>query len=402
MDLLQYIFGVAQGISLFMVGYLYLLAIVSFWPQKRPKPTHPLKTEFAIIVPAQNEADTISRTLSSIHSLDYPRRLYEVFVIADNCTDETAAVVRGFGVRCFQRWDREKRGKGYALQWAFRKLAEEHVRPDAFLIIDADTLLASDFLKVMNQKILEGEKALQGYYDVLHPEGSIMASLSYFGFALSRHLKFKGRTRLGWTTNLLGNGMCFHRSIIDRFGWPATSIVEDLEYGMMLLLNEVRVAFVPEAKICAEMPSTFKRSKAQRVRWDVGKFSVRNTYLPKLMKAALQRRDLAFFDAAMELLIPPFSLFVAVVVGFFLAFLIVSFKGLDLPFVLWVVIVGALFTYTLLGLAVARASMRMYKNLLYAPYFLLWRVFIAVVGIVTQGKGKWIKTKREKLREPAN
>ena len=193
--------------------------------------------------------------------------------------------------------------------------------------------------------------------------------------------------------------MCFHRDIIQEYGWPATTIVEDLEYGMMLLLNDVRVIFVPEARIYAEIPESFRRSRTQRVRWDLGKFAVRNMYLPKLLKAALRKGDLAFLDAAMELIIPPFSLFISIVIGCCILFFIVSFRNFDFLFSLWLVILGFLFGYTLLGLVMAKASMKMYKNLLYAPYFLLWRVFITFSGTLKHEKRDWVKTKREKVRE---
>ena len=399
MNIIQYMFFVIQAGFLFIVAYLYLLAIASVWPQKKKRNVCTPQTEFAVIVPAHNESLIIGRTLSNIQKQDYPGRQFTIYVIADNCTDDTAAIARQAGVTCFERYDTEKRGKGWALLWAFERLAVENVQHDAFVIIDADTIVAPDFLRIMDERIQGGAKALQGYYDVLRPDRSIIASLSYFGFALNRYLRYKGRTRLGWTSNLLGNGMCFHRDIIQEYGWPATTIVEDLEYGMILLLNDVRVIFVPEARIYAETPESFRWSRTQRVRWDLGKFAVRNMYLPKLLKAALRKGDFAFLDAAMELIIPPFSLFISIVIGCCILFFIVSFRNFDFLFSLWLVILGSLFGYTLLGLVMAKASMKMYKNLLYAPYFLLWRVFITFSGTLKHEKREWVKTRREKVRE---
>jgi len=402
MNSLQYMFAAVEAVLLFVVGYLYLLALASVWPQKRTRSVLSPRTKFAVIVPAHNEVDLIHRTVSSIENQEYPHRLFDTFVIADNCTDETVAVVRQSNATCLERWDSERRGKGWVLRWAFQRLDERNVQPDAFVIVDADSVLAPEFLRIMDNKIQGGAKVLQGYYDVLHPESSITGSLSYFGFALSRYLRYMGRTRLGWSSNLLGNGMCFRRDIIQQFGWPATSIVEDLEYGIMLLLQDVRVRFVPEAKVFAEIPGSFRLSRTQRVRWDLGRFAVRNMYLVKLLKAAIRRRDGAFLDAALELVIPPFSLFMAITAGFFIFFLGVSFRGTDALFSLWLVIVGSLFIYILIGLVMAKGSVRMYKNLIYAPYFLLWRVFIAVTGAATQENKDWRKTKRGNVRESAH
>ncbi|UCD58619.1 MAG: glycosyltransferase, partial [Candidatus Hydrogenedentota bacterium] len=192
---------------LLIAAYLWFLAFASFRPERRRGMHTPSEKHFAIIVPAHNESKVIRRTISSLKNLDYPVAKYEIVVVADNCTDDTAQIVRESGVRCLERSDEDKRGKGFALDWAFTQLKGAPF--DAFVIIDADTIAERHFLRAMNQRLCEGEKAIQGYYDVMNPEKSAMASLSYLSFVLSRNLRYKGRTRLGWSSNLLGNGMCF-------------------------------------------------------------------------------------------------------------------------------------------------------------------------------------------------
>lgn len=399
MNVFQIVFACIQACLLLTLVYLYLLAVAGLWPRRsvrfRPVP----RTKFAILVPAHNESKVILRTLDSIKNLSYPLDLYDVYVIADNCTDDTATITRKAGVSCLERRDKEKKGKGYALQWVFNIVNKEHIKPNAYVIIDADTVLAPDFLQVMDAEIQKGGKALQGYYDVLEPDSSVMASLTYFGFALNRHLRYTGRTRLGLTSNLLGNGMCFHRKVIEDVGWPSTSIVEDIEYEMILLLNGIKVIFVPKAKLYAEIPKSLKVSKVQRTRWDLGKFSIRNRYVPKLLKAAIHKRDVTYLDAALELLLPPFPLYLTAVFSLFLLFLVFSYKGFDSLFLLWLIMVGALIVYTLTGIATVRANGKIYRNLLCAPYYLFWRVFVAISGMLTPGKGEWRKTGRENCRE---
>ena len=222
-----------------------------------------------------------------------------------------------------------------------------------------------------------------------------MASLSYLGFALTRNLRYKGRTRIGWSSNLLGNGMCFSKEVIRRFGWDATSIVEDMEYAVMLRLNGIRVSFAPEALVFAEIPRTFKDSKIQRSRWDIGRFQVRNKYLVKLVGEAIRKRDLGYLDTAMELLIPPFSLFVVLCFSLFGLFLAFSFRGFDILSMMWFTIIFALVAYILLGLTKAKAHWKTYVNLLYAPFFLMWRVGTVIWGYLHKVGEHWIKTTRK-------
>ncbi len=397
MTSIDFLFWVLGGLFTGAIVYLYFLASLSFMPQQNGICSIKPKTKFAVIIPAHNEVLVIKNTIESIRHLNYPERLYETIVIADNCDDETAQVVRKYGVTCFERTDKERKGKGFALQWAFDHLKAEKKFADyaAFVIIDADTIVDTEFLRAMDNRIACGEMAIQGYYDVINPEVSPMASLSYFGFVISRNLRFKGRTKMRWSNNLLGNGMCFSREVIDRFGWSATSIVEDIEYAVILHLNGIKVSFAPEAKIFAEIPTTFKRSSIQRSRWDIGKFQMRNRYLIKFLKKAIESRDVSYLDTVMELLIPPFSLFVVIVFVLFGLFMATSYNGLNALSVIWFSIIATLTVYVLTGLVMAKANWKTYRNLIHAPLFVLWRVKTVIWGYLFRVGKQWIKTERK-------
>ena len=397
MTSIDLLFWVLGGVFIVAIGYLYFLAILSLIPQKNRRRSQEPTTKFAIIIPAHNEVTVIKNTLESIRRLNYPKGLYETIVIADNCDDETVQVVREYGACCFERIDKKRKGKGFALQWAFDHLKAEKkfASYDAFVIIDADTIMDPDFLRATDSRIACGEIVIQGYYDVINPEVSPMASLSYFGFVISRNLRFKGRTRMGWSNNLLGNGMCFSREVIDRFGWGATSIVEDIEYAVMLHLNGIKVSFAPEAKVFAEIPTTFKRSRIQRSRWDIGKFQIRNRYLVKLLKEAIRTRDISYLDTAMELVIPPFSLFVILAFVLFGLFIATSYNGLNALSVIWFSVIATLTVYVLTGLVMAKANWKTYRNLIHAPFFVLWRVKTVIWGYVFRVGKQWIKTERK-------
>jgi cellulose synthase/poly-beta-1,6-N-acetylglucosamine synthase-like glycosyltransferase len=396
MALIWHVLLIAGLTFLFVNAYLWFLALASFVPERKGKIPSDLRrgARFVIVVPAHNESKVILRTIESLKSLDYPADLREIVVVADNCTDDTARIAVENGVTCLERTDAELRGKGFALDWAFKRLAD---RPyDAAVIVDADTIVAGDFLALIDRRLSSGEKAIQGYYDVINPESSPMTSLSYLGFVLNRSLRYRGRTRLGGSSNLLGNGMCFTREIIDRYGWPAKSVVEDLEFEILLNLEGTRVAFDSDARIFAEIPNTFEESATQRTRWDLGKFQIRNKYLPELLRRGFGKLKLNCLDRALELLIPPYSiLWVLTFTLFALAAAVSWSRGeIDALLIVWSGVIAASVLYVLLGLVVARAGWKIYRNLLYAPFFLLWRVKIITQGYFSKAADKWVKTER--------
>lgn len=381
-DGLFFLLGV---LFLLICCYLFFLAAASLWPERK-KALLPPELKFAILIPACNEAESIGRTLDKLQEVEYPPGLFEAIVIADNCEDETARIVRERGVRCLERKDSEACGKGFALGWAFPLLLQSG-HHDGFIVIDADTYLAPDFLLVINRYFCQGAKVVQGYSQARHPERSPMESLSFLGFALNRNLRYRGRSRLGWTTNLMGTGMCFTREVIERLGWNTTTMVEDIEYEMFLLLNGVRVVFAPDARLNVELHESVNRTRGQRARWDMGKFEVRNRYLPQLLKAGVQKKDFSYFDSAMELILPPFSLFFCMVMACGVLFFLLDFHGMNLNFYIWLAVVSGLVLYTFIGIITARANGQVYRSLLYAPLFLLWRAWIIIYESV-RGKSQ--------------
>ncbi len=373
-DLLFLIIGVG---FLLIFCYLFFLAIASLWPNKK-KPFSAPAIRFGVIIPAHNESLLIGQTLANIQNINYPSELYEVIVVADNCDDNTGEIAESHGATCLYRQDPDKRGKGAVLHWIFPQLLSTG-NHDAYVVIDADTHMAEDFLTVINHHFLQGAEVVQAYSEPRHPDRSPLESLAFLGFALNRNLRYHGRSRLGWSANLMGTGMCFARNIIEQYGWNTTTMVEDIEYGMFLRLQGVRVEFAYDARISVELHKDIEQSQGQRTRWDMGKFEVRNRYLPQLLKKGIEKRDLGYFDSSMELLIPPFSIFVIMVLGCFGLYLLFDFQKETLNFYIWISIVVSLIFYIFTGLLTARASFKVYRSLFYAPFFLLWRSWILLL-----------------------
>ncbi len=384
---IDFFFISTGSLFLFVYIYLFFLALVSIWPERK-RSIVPPETKFAIVIPAHNESDLIGNTLVKLREVDYPPDLYDVFVIADNCEDNTAEIARSEGAQVWERQDLENLGKGYVLQWAFQRLlaSGDH---SGYVVVDADTLLEPDFLHCINNRFCKGAKAVQGYSDVLNPEHSVVASLSYMGFVLNRNYRYKGRTRLGWTSNLMGTGMCFQREIIEKYGWVATSIVEDIEYEMFLHLQGVLVSYAPEAKVWVQLHDSFSKTKGQRRRWDMGKFEVRNRFVIPLLQRGLRKKDISYLDSALELLIPPYSILVTIIL--FMAFVFFAVHGLqpDAVLYVWLAVVASVFLYTFGGLQLVGIKWKVYRNLFAAPYFLIWRVWVIIHGAFQKDKKRW-------------
>jgi len=370
-------FGTAGILALLAVVYLFVLAGAALLPEKNRKPSKP-RIRFCIIIPAHNEARTIGKTLEAVSAVDYPQHLYETVVIADNCQDDTYAVARKMGATCLERKEPGPRGKGRVLKWALPRLLETGVH-DAFVVIDADTHMHRQFLQIMNNCLVSGEKVIQGYSQVRNPGRSTLESLSFLGFALNRNLRYRGRSRLGWSANLMGTGMCFSREIIERFGWPTCSLVEDVEFTMFLRLRGIRVMFADKARITVELHSSVKNTRGQRLRWDLGKMEIRNRYVPLLLKRAFSTGDIACIDSALELILPPFPvLFLVITGGFVLYLMFTGFNDCGNVCVIWAAAATGILLYTLTGIASTRADMKVYRALLYAPFLLVWRSWIVL------------------------
>jgi cellulose synthase/poly-beta-1,6-N-acetylglucosamine synthase-like glycosyltransferase len=188
--------------------------------------------------------------------------------------------------------------------------------------------------------------------------------------------------------------MCFSRNIIKKYGWCATSIVEDIEYEMILLLNNIRVVFAPEAKVYAEIPNTFKTGENQRGRWDIGRFQIRNKFIPRLILEGIRRHDFCYFDAALELIITPFPLYVLTCIFGYISYLLFGFKICNSSFFIWSGLVSGIVIYVFFCFLYAKVNLKILFSLRYAPIYIMWRVYILLKGKINNTHKSWIKTTR--------
>lgn len=300
------VYGVTAVFQLlvFLITMYYLvLGFIGLGRKKDIKDYTP-KKKFAMLVAAHNEEVVISGIVDSMAKLNYPKELYDVFVIADNCTDRTAEIARKHGANVFERFNKEKKGKGYALEWMFSNLFEMEEQYDAICIFDADNLVHEDFLKEINSKMSEGYKVVQGYIDSKNPNDSWI-TMSYSIAFWSQNRMFQlARRNVGFSNQLGGTGFAIDVSILKELGWGATCLTEDLEFTCKLVSNGEKVGWAHDAKIFDEKPLTLKQSWAQRKRWMQGFADVASRYFFKLTKKAIKEKKWYIFDCALYVMQP--------------------------------------------------------------------------------------------------
>jgi len=410
------LFGFQTGLAI-LVGYLLVLTLSA----KRASQITPLAPgkqphKFLILIPAHNEELLLPSLLSNLNHLDYPKSHFEIHVVADNCSDQTETVAQQGGAVVHPRENRDQTGKGYALNWLFNQLGQQVVDADAILILDADSIVSDGFLRVMSARLAAGDRVIQSYYSVRNPDHSWNSGLRYAALAVLHYLRPQGRMVLGGSVGLKGNGMVFRKEIMQQHSWSA-SITEDIEFHMSLILAGERVTFAPDAIVWGEMPNTLSKSASQHDRWEQGRFQMARRYIPKLVREAViafrhkkYSRAFVLLDAAMEHIIPPFSVMVGLSVVFLLAslislFLNPIFVGPNTHAILLVIFnisLGFILflgqgIYLFSGLRMVRAPKNIYYALVFAPVLMGWKIARYFLVLRRRDQPDWVRTSRNEV-----
>lgn len=283
----------------FVVSMYYLiLSFFGIFRFKDKKEYSPIKN-FAFIVAAHNEEVVIQDIVNSLKKVEYPKDMYDIFVIADNCTDSTAIKARQAGASVYERFNKDQKGKGYALEWMFDNIFNMEKKYDSIVVLDADNLVSKNFLKVMNNKLCEGYKVVQGYLDSKNPNDSWITGSYSIAFWTSNRMFQLSRNNIGLSNQLGGTGFCVDTDILKKLGWGATCLTEDLEFTCKLVLNDCKVGWAHDAIIYDEKPLNLKQSWAQRKRWMQGFADVASRYFFKLLKKGIKEFNWMALDCAL-------------------------------------------------------------------------------------------------------
>lgn len=345
----------------------------------------------AVLCPAHNEELQIEETIARLHASDYPRERFDIFVIADNCTDATSKRARKAGATVFERSDRVLRGKGQALDWCLKTHADAFKGYDAIALVDADGIVDPGFLREVSASLSHPEvKVVQGWYGVSNPDAGWRTALTWAGFALINGLRPAGRSHWGGTADIKGCGMAFRSEVLLSYGWPAYSIVEDIEFSIRLLFDGILVHFNPDAAVISEMPTSKAQAEPQRRRWESGRLQTVLTYAPPLLRAFIRSPRWRYVDMLLELCVPPLSLLVILELACMLTSVFAGWQWFSLFANCFVA--TAIYVYT--GLKQRNAPRAVWTGLLAVPLFLFWKVPFYARLLTGKKQEAWERTKR--------
>ena len=295
---------------LFALCYFYqILYIPVPWFRKSKKPNKTNMTNrYAVLICARNEENVIANLIECLKHQTYEQRNLNIFVLADNCTDQTASIAEAAGAAVYERKDQALIGKGYALEELLRNISADHPEGfDGYFVFDADNVLKADFIEQMDRVFTEGHDIITSYRNSKnYGKNWLSAGYALWYLRESRYLNH-ARFLLGTSCAVSGTGFLFSRKILEETGgWPFHMLVEDIEFSIDQIVQGKKIAFCKEAELYDEQPTTFSQSWNQRMRWTRGYWQVFKVYGLRLIRGIL-KGSFSCFDMSMSIM-PAFIL----------------------------------------------------------------------------------------------
>ena len=307
--------------------YQLIVSICSLIKFKEKPILEDKQNRFMAIIPAHNEENVVANLIESLKNQDYPKELYDIYVIADNCTDNTAKIAKEAGAIVYERFDEDKKTKGYALQWFLAQKIQEDAPYDAFCVFDADNIADKNFLKAMNKKLCQGENVVQGYRDIKNPTDNwITAGYAIFYWTMNRFYHL-ARYNLGLSPLLNGTGFMVRFDVIKPTGWDTKTLTEDIEFSLKNIIAGRKLGWATDAIVYDEQPTGFKQSWTQRSRWTVGHIQCMKEYTGLLAAAVKEKKTLMNFDGLLYIL-GSIPMFVITLILLLINFIIFAVQGM--------------------------------------------------------------------------
>lgn len=310
MELFQLVLSILAGLlglGVTLWGGYYLVTGFMSWRKPTDYGWHPSRTRFAVLIAARNEELVIGPLINSLLTQDYPAELYDIWVIPNNCTDNTARAAAQFGARVLECTVPVK-SKGEVLRFAYNRLRGR--RYDAYCVFDADNLVHRRFLAEMNNAYLAGAEAAQGYRDSKNPYDTAISGCCSIYYWMMNRFHNGGRAGLGLSALINGTGFMVSARTLEKLGgWRTETISEDLELTAQCVLAGEKVCWVPKAVTYDEQPLDYALSVRQRRRWSSGTLQVTENYFGRTVEnLGRGERPLALLDLGAVLLIPAYQL----------------------------------------------------------------------------------------------
>lgn len=381
---------------LILCGFLLVECVAALWPLSLDKQVGKQFSygdkRVTVIIPAHNEENAIARTLKQLNTSGHSNQ--DVVVIADNCDDNTVEIARRHGARVIERCDVQRRGKGYALDYGIRYLRQNP--PDILVMIDADCDVDRNTIPLLTHTAIATGKPVQANYLMNTPEKPTATDgISAFAFKVKNLVRSRGLARLGLPCVLAGTGMAFPWYVIEKVNLASGHIVEDMKLGLDLNLAGYGAVFCPEARVFGTLPSNKKTAKTQRTRWEHGHLQTLFTYVPILVKSALQQRRWDLFWSAVDLAIPPLSLLVMLWVGVVvMSFSLALVTSFWLPTIIALIAGIFLFSGIFISWSKFAKTELPLGQLLTIPLYILGKIPLYFRFLIKPERN-WIRTERE-------
>ncbi len=392
----DYIMIPLQLLIVFFTIYYFTLSFFGLFGKKKETKIYDEVKTFALIVCAHNEERVIGQLVENLKLLNYDHKLYDIYVVADNCQDQTAAVAAQAGALVQERFSDSGKGKGFALEWMFHRLFAMEKKYDAVCIFDADNLVHPNFLKEMNSRLCHGEKIIQGYLDTKNPEDSWVSAMFAISFWITNHIWHLAKYNIGLSCVLGGTGMCIDTEVLKRHGWGATCLTEDEEFTMKALMEGIPTTWAHDAVIYDEKPLTFKAAWNQRVRWAQGNFDVANRYIPRMLYKGIKEHNILLLDGVIDMFQPYFLLISAFfIISSYIYEFIPFYTNIlydVLPMAVWQVIGIGQYLFPVAVLIKIRASWKSWLYLLSYPLFIYTWIPITAIGFFKRNQHVWSHT----------
>ncbi|WP_406850530.1 glycosyltransferase [Cyanobacterium aponinum AL20118] len=352
-----------------------------------------LHTSVSVLIPAHNEEKVISQTLKTI--IPQLKSTDNIIVIADNCTDCTVAVVENMGVKIIERQNDLLKGKGYALDFGVNYLRENP--PDVVIFIDADCNVEQNAIAFLVKKTLMSKKPVQALYLMEKPmQPSGKDQISAFAFKVKNLVRPLGLYNLNQPCLLTGTGMAIRWEVLKTTNLASGEIVEDMKLGLDLAIASYPPIFCPSAHITGRLPQKEQAATTQRTRWEHGHLQTAINYVPLLIKESVKQRRFDLFILALDLAIPPLSLFVSFSIALTLISFLSLYYGIFFPFLVNAIASLLIFFGIFIAwVKFAREELTL-TTLMKIPLYILWKIPL-YFKFLFKRENQWIRTERDDI-----
>jgi glycosyltransferase involved in cell wall biosynthesis len=359
----------------------------------RPLPlAQGLRPRVAVLVPAHNESSIIIATLNSIR----PQLLEgdRLLVVADNCSDDTAALARTAGAEVVERSNDQQRGKGYALDFGVRHLAG--VAPDVMIIVDADCQVGEGFIERLAICCIDSGRPTQALNLMRAPAGAgLKVRVAEFAWCVKNLVRPRGWARLGLPCQLMGTGMAFVWRDLALIDLASGHIVEDLKMGFDFCRSGKPPLFCPDARVTSYFPRSDEGLSTQRTRWEHGHLGVILGDAPKLFVESIGRRNWSLLAMTLDLWVPPLALLtLALGAAFCLSWLVFMLWGVLAPALIASAGVAIFNVTVLLAWSQFGRAVISFSALLYAPFYAVKKIPV-YIGFLLKRQVEWVRSKRD-------